>query len=242
MAGERCLFGEAVEVKKEMKKLGFVSLAMLTFFGVVGCGGAGDALIGNRNPRVRLVNAFPGTNVDASFTDSQMTQNVMANEPYGTFTTEFIPTNGINTVRFSAGNGGPELANDSSLYELNKDYTVVGYGGPGNRRILIASEAASPLFGRTAFRVMNTSDSTVDVFVGASGSTFANANRVKDNLASGTILPYGDYAAGTMRVFITNETGTVVLDEEDLTFETGKTYTIIVGQNPTVELFKINSF
>lgn len=225
-----------------MKRLGILSLALMTFFGVAGCGGSGDALIGNRNPRVRLVNAFPATSVDASFTDNQMTQNVMANEPYGTVTVEFIPNNGDNTVRFSQGGGGAELVSRSSLYELNKDYTVVGFGGPGARNVLIASEPASPLFGRTAFRVMNVSDATIDVFTGASGSSLPAATKLRDNLGPAAILPYSDFAAGTMRIFITNEAGAVVFDQEDYTFESGKTYTIIVGQNPTVEMFKINSF
>lgn len=224
-----------------MKKFGLAALAATVAIMTTGCGGAGDALIGNRNPRVRLVNAFPATNVDASLTDSQGTQNVMTNAAFGDFTTEFIPENGQNTVTFKQ-TGGADLVSRSSLYELNKDYTIVGFGGPGARNVLIASDAASPLFGRTAFRVMNVSTNDVDVYLGASGSTLASATKIRDDLSASAIFPYFDTAEGSMRVFITGANDTVVQAAEDFTMESGKTYTLIVGQNPGTVLFKINSF
>lgn len=227
-----------------MKKFGFAALAMTLLFTTttIGCGGAGDAIIGNRNPRVRVVNAFPGQNVDASFTDNQSTQNIMADRPFGTTTIEFIPTNGDNTVTFKEPGTATEIVSRTSLYELNKDYTVIGFGPAGSRNVLIASDAASPLFGRAAFRVMNVSNGTVDVYTGASGSAIATATKIRDDLGSAAILPYQDVAEGTFRVFITNSGDTTVQAAEDFTLESGKTYTLIVGQNPGPVLFKINSF
>lgn len=225
-----------------MKRFGLAALAFGVFFTATGCGGLGDAVIGNRNPRVRVVNAFPNQNTDASFTDSQGTQNVMADRPFGTVTQEFIPENGNNTVRFTMPGTNTEIVSRASLYELNKDYTVVGFGGPGARNVLIASEAASPLINRSAYRVMNVSNAEVDVWTGASGSNFANATKVRDDLGTAAIWPYQDIPSGTMRVFITEANTNVVLASEDFTFESGKTYTLIIGQNPGVVLFKINSF
>lgn len=224
-----------------MKKFGLAALAATVAIVTSGCAGAGDAIIGNRNPRVRLVNAFPATNVDASLTDKNGTQNVMTNAAFGDFTTEFIPENGDNTVTFSQTGGG-QLVTRTSLYELNHDYTVVGYGGPGARNVLIASDAASPLFGQTAFRVMNVSGGDVDVYIGASGSTLATATKIRDNLSSGAIFPYHNTDAGTSRIFITGSNNTVIQSQEDFTMENGKTYTLIVASNPGPVLFKINSF
>jgi hypothetical protein len=215
---------------------------MTLLFATMGCGGTGDALIGNRNPRVRVVNAFPSQNVDASFVDSQGTQNIMADRPFGTVTTEFIPTNGDNTVIFREAGTATEILRRTSLYELNKDYTVVGFGAAGSRNVLIASEAAAPIFGRAAYRVMNVSNGPIDIYTGPSGSTFAAATKVRDDLGTAAIWPYQDIAAGNMRIFITAGNSTTVLAEEDFTFETGKTYTIIMGQNPGPVMFKINSF
>lgn len=222
----------------------FVALAacVALTFSLSGCGGLGDGLIGNRNPRVRLVNAFPGTSVDASFTDSGGTQNIMANRPFGTTTIEFIPNNGNNTVTFNAGGGGAQLVQRASLYELNKDYTVVGFGGAGARNVLIASEAAAPLANRAAFRVMNVSNGSVDVRTGASGSPIGASTMLRDNLPQASIFPYTDVAAGSMRVFVTSSDGLIVHSADDYTFESGKTYTIIVAENLGTTVFKINSF
>lgn len=225
-----------------MKRIGLTLLSATVLFSAVGCGGTGDALIGNRNPRVRVVNAFPNQSVDASLTDSNGTQNVMANEPFGTVTQEFIPENGVNTVLFTVGNGGAQIIANSSLYELNKDYTVVGYGGVGNRNVLIASDAAAPLFNRAAFRVMNVSNAAVDVRTGTSGSGIGTSTQISNDLSSGSILSYQDIPAGNMRIFVTDGTGAVIHSSDDYTFESGKTYTIIVAQNPATTVFKINSF
>jgi len=225
-----------------MKKLKLSLLMLTVALGAVGCGGAGDALIGNKNPRVRVVNAFPGLSVNASFTDNVMTQNVMAGSAFGTSTVEFIPNNGDDKVTFFDAATATELVNKTSLYELNHDYTVVGFGGAGARNVLIASDAASPLFGQTAFRVMNVSSGAVDVYQGDSGSTFAASTKIRDNLASAAIFPYQTVAAGTIRVFITGSNDTIVKAFDDFTLESGKTYTLIVAENPGTVLFKINSF
>lgn len=216
---------------------------MLTVaLGAVGCGGAGDALIGNKNPRVRVVNAFPGLNVNASFTDNVMTQNVMAGSAFGTSTVEFIPNNGDDKVTFFDAATSTELVNKTSLYELNHDYTVVGFGGAGARNILIASDAVSPLFGQTAYRVMNVSSTAVDVWEAPSGADFSAATKVRDNLSSAAIFPYRTINDGNIRVFITGSNDTVVKAFADYTLENGKTYTVIVAENPGTVLFKINSF
>lgn len=222
----------------------FITLAAFAAlaFSVSGCGGLADGLVGNKNPRVRLVNAFPGTNIDASFTDSGGTQNIMADRPFATVTIEFVPNNGNNTVTFSGPAGGAEFISRSSLYELNRDYTVVGFGAAGSRNILTASEGASPLAGRAAFRVMNVSNGVVDVRTAASGAAIGASTMVRDNLGLASNFPYQDVAAGSMRIFITNSDGSVVHSADDYTFESGKTYTIIVAENAGTQVFKINSF
>lgn len=225
-----------------MKNLILITAVAAIAIATTGCGGLADGLGSSRNPRVRLVNAFPGANVDASFTDSGGTQNIMADRPFGTVTIEFIPNNGNNTATYSTVGGGAVLISRTALYELNKDYTVVGFGPAGSRNILTASEGANPISGRAAFRVMNVSNGTVDVRTGVSGSTLASSNMVRDDLGLAAIFPYQDIAAGNMRVFITSADGLTVHSAEDYTFESGKTYTIIVAENAGTRVFKINSF
>lgn len=205
-----------------------------------GCQGQGDAILGNLNPRVHAVNAFPNTNVDAIVSDDSGDKVMLGNQPFGSISGDIIVNNGNRVVTFKNSGTGGILATQSTLMELNHEYTAVGFGTPGNEAMVLLTDESAPAQGMAAVRVTNvTGGATVDVYVGQSGQPISAATKIFDDLANGATLLYRDTTPGDRTFFVTGANDQVIAAQQDVTLVQTHHYTLAVAANPLTTILVV---
>jgi hypothetical protein len=223
--------------ESEMKKLLLAAALAVGFGAIQGCGGQGDALIGNTNPRVRLVNAF-NQNVSGTVTDRQGTRTLLQGQPFGTISQFQIFNNGQNTVAFLDAATGANLAQRTFLQELNTTYSVVGFNGPGgDNNIIVLPDGTPPALRFASVRIANATQQPIDVYLtGVNGDPAPEVNDLPSGQASG----FFGAMQGMQSLRITSADGGTILVDQNFNFVEGRIVTFVVGNNPNPTLITVD--
>lgn len=221
-----------------MKKLIWATTCVGILAILGGCAGSGGAVIGNTNPRVRVVNAVTGTNVSATITDNNGSQTLLNNQPFASASTQAIVTNGNRTVTVT-NPGGQIVCTQTPLFELSHDYTCIALGPVGANNMIVLSDTSQPAVGNALIRFADGlgAPDPVDIYMGPSGSSIAQANLLVNNISTNTGTAYMNVAAGQTKFFVTGSSDQIPISTQEFPLLADTKYTIVVGRNPNPVMF-----
>lgn len=178
----------------------FIALAGLA---LAGCGGGGNGPLNIPNPRITFVNAFQGV-ATANFEVGNDTASGVA---YGQASQPIITNHGTKDVSAGETTFNDLVTLTNQLFEQDKRYTVLGWGGSGARALaLFENDKSQSPVNTISVRAINGSPAAgnVDIYVtdNASGGGLPGTPSIA-NVAAGTASAYvtvPDTGAITIRV------------------------------------------
>lgn len=220
-----------------MKKAFFLAPLLAVALAVTGCGGSDTTgIVGNKNPRIRLVNDFADINrVDASVGSTLL----LNNQPFGTTSSYTIVDNGNRTITFINNGNNADQVTRTDLLEENKFYTAIGVGGGlAGRQIILLTDGQDIVPNKTKVRFVNAyQGGNVDVYITPTSTT-----SLAGQTPQLTNVPFGDeeavyteYIPGNYKIWVTaaGSQSTVHVGGASQTFATDTVVTYVFLNTPT---------
>lgn len=213
----------------------FLSLIGLAVM-VVGCGGSDTTgLVGNKNPRIRVVNDYSDVSAVGATVDNTTLLNSQA---FGTSSAYTIINNGNRDIAFTdmSGSTNIPLTSQTSLLEENHYYTAIGVGNStAGRQIILLDDTATISANMAKVRVVNAdqADTSVDVyFTATTTSDLTGETPQITGLTYGSAATlYTDFTPGTYKVWITPTGSKTPITSPNMTFATNTAVTLVVVQD-----------
>lgn len=191
-------------------------LAGVCAVALVGCGGSGSTVLGtDKNPRLRLVNAYATPTTTNLAVDDEV---LKVGAPYQFSTDYHVYENGNHQIKFADGTTSTPLIDSPQLLELNHYYTAIGYQNEnGNSSLLFVTDKSATNTNDGQIRVLNASASPVDVYITAPDADISASSPTVSNEASGdtsvdyTVAPLEGAGAKTFEIRVTTPGTKVVL-------------------------------
>lgn len=216
-----------------MKKATWLPILVGVALLMGGCPEVGDSLVQNNNPKVRMANAVNGPAVDAFVTNNSDVTMLLDNQPFGSVSTLAVVDNGNRTLSFRDAATGDVIAQRNVLLEVNKTYTVVGYGPMGADNMVIVNDTLEARPGQAALRIVHAADppALVDIYRGPVGGGIGTATLLRDDLATGTSTLLTYQAVGPATIYVTGANNQDVLVSRDHTFDEFDVVTLLVAND-----------
>lgn len=219
-----------------MRRATSAILAALGCLALYGCGGSASTTLGiDTNPRIRLVNAIASPATSSILVD---TTTVQSNSNFGFATDYQIFKNGNHEIKFLDGTTQASLVDSTELLELNHYYTAIAYQTSATTwGLLFLSDKPSPVITNGQIRVVNATNSAVDVYVTAPGADISASTPTISNEAGGdatqgyTIADLGGNTSGTFQVRITQPGTKTVINSTTVTLNQSEVATLVVTSN-----------
>ncbi len=213
-----------------MNRIASIGLAAIIGLGLIGCGGDGDGLINQPNPRVRLANLMPGINNAMARVGSDTISETIA---FGTVSDFAITPNGNKDLTVGDSTFDNLATLSDQLFELNRRYTAVAYGTTPRTIILLEDDESGVSNDDVAIRAVHAAQgaANVDVYISAPGDPLPAAPAM-NALAPGTASDYSITDVGgtntyRIRVFADGDTTTALVDQT-IAIDPGERVAVIV--------------
>lgn len=221
-------------MKKQISLLALAGLGIL----IAGCGGNGSdstGIIGNKNPRIRAVVAYPDTDEIDVFVEGDL---VLNDAGFGTASTYQIFDNGNRNVTFRDATSQGVIDETTTLFEENHFYTVVATGSSGNRTIIPLTNGQLEAPGNDAkLRIIHAAEGTspVDVYItDPSVNSLTGVTPTYNDIvfANGTV-DYVVFPADTYRIRVTGSNDKTSVIDTTITVEPDGIQTALIVDSPT---------
>ena len=214
-------------------KLFLLPLAVIAL-AVVGCGGAGNGLVGIHNPRIRAVNDFSDVSAVSATVEST---NLLTSQAFGSTSAYAIITNGNRDINFTNVSGASSipLITQNSLLETEKYYTAIGTGsGVGGRHIILLEDGQVILNNIAKIRVINADedDASVDVyFTSTATADLTGQTPQVTNLGFATaVADYTNFTPGNYKVWITANGSKTAITTKTVTLSANTIGTLVFAK------------
>jgi hypothetical protein len=219
------------------KPTSLLALVGLGIF-IAGCGGNGSdgtGIIGNQNPRVRAVVAYPDTDDIDAFVEGEL---ILNDAGFGTASTYQIFDNGNRNVAFRDATSQGVIDEITTLFEENKYYTVVATGSSGNRTIIPLTNGQLEAPGNDAkLRVIHAAEGTspVDVYITdpSVNSLSGVTPTFNDIVFEDGAVEYVVFPADTYRIRVTGSNDQTTVIDTTITVEPNAIQTALLVESPT---------
>jgi hypothetical protein len=212
-----------------MRKLIAPLLGAVCLLGAIGCAGTESTLLGAHNPRVRFVNASSSQNVNAYVNNEQIGSTVA----FGETSSEGIFTNGTKDVTVKNASDSTVLASEDILFELNTNYTVVGYTKSGSLRLFNYRDNEDTTFNKGEIRIIRATDAfgDVDVYIFAGEDQGGTPTFTLDAVGESTDVIALDPGTYKIRIYRRGETVNPLINQ-NIVVTAEKNVSYLFGRTP----------
>ena len=214
-------------------KLFLLPLAALAI-AIVGCGGAGNGIVGIHNPRIRAVNDFSDASAVSATVD---TTDLLTSQAFGATSAYAIETNGNRTITFTnvSGSSSIPLVSQTPLLETEKYYTAIGTGsGAGGRHIILLEDGQVLANNIAKIRVINADEDAASVDVYFTSTATANLTGQTPQLTNvgftAVVNDYINFTPGTYKVWITPNGSTTPITSQNVTLSANTIRTLVFAK------------